>query len=172
MQTLRWRIPSSRSLCHHPHLRGLRTSRAANFAALEPDGDLSLVLGNQPRVACILKESSPLSGGIPEPQIGCNRWQRLRRAHARRNESQQSLPPLLLLRDAQRKAWLYLFGTAAIRLQRNDFRDTLILKADSSNAAPSDPNVALIPLRQPNKDFYRIGVGINFTNLLDSIKKK
>jgi hypothetical protein len=69
-------------------------------------------------------------------------------------------------------SWLYLFGTAAIRLQRNDFRETLILDADSSGAKPSDPNVALLPLKQPNKDFYRIGVGINFTQLLESLKKK
>jgi len=69
-------------------------------------------------------------------------------------------------------AWLYLFGTAAIRLQHNDFQQTLILKADSSGAVPSDPNVALIPLKQPNKDFYRIGIGMNFTKLIDAIKKK
>lgn len=70
------------------------------------------------------------------------------------------------------KSFLYLFGTAALRAQPNqDFR-TIILDADTSGALPSAPNVALLPLKQPNKDFYRFGVALDigkiFTTLFGS----
>lgn len=65
--------------------------------------------------------------------------------------------------------WLYLFGTAAIRLERNKLANTLILQADTTNAQPSDPNVALLPIKQPNKDFYRFGMGINIMKLFTKL---
>lgn len=71
----------------------------------------------------------------------------------------------------KKKNILYLFGTAAIRLNRNQDLSTIILDADTSNATPSAANVALLPLKQPNKDFYRFGVGLDiktlFTGLFD-----
>jgi hypothetical protein len=68
--------------------------------------------------------------------------------------------------------WVYLFGTAAIRLQRNTTQSALILKADTSSAVPSDPNVALLPLRQPNKDFYRFGIGISIDKIFTKLATK
>lgn len=68
--------------------------------------------------------------------------------------------------------WLYLFGTAAIRLDRNKLANTLILQADTTNALPSDANVALLPIKQPDKDFYRFGVGINIMKLFTSLTNK
>jgi hypothetical protein len=67
---------------------------------------------------------------------------------------------------------LYLFGTASIRMSRNQDLRTIVLDADTSNATPSAANVALLPLKQPNKDFYRFGVGLDmkklFTNLFQT----
>ncbi len=67
--------------------------------------------------------------------------------------------------------WLYLFGTAAIRLERNKIGNTLILDADTTNAKPSDPNVALLPIKQPDKDFYRFGMGINIMKLFTKLNE-
>ena len=67
------------------------------------------------------------------------------------------------------KSFLYLFGTAAIRIAHNaDFR-TLILDADNSGATPSAANVALLPLKQPDKDFYRFGVGLDFIKMIKAM---
>jgi hypothetical protein len=62
--------------------------------------------------------------------------------------------------------FLYLFGSASIRLQRNFDQSTLILSSATPTEAPvPSPNVLLIPLRQPNRDFYRIGIGFDFLKL-------
>lgn len=66
-------------------------------------------------------------------------------------------------------SYLYLFGTAAIRISPNHDLQTLILGADTSNATPSSANVALLPLKQPNKDFYRFGVGLDIRKLFDKL---
>lgn len=65
--------------------------------------------------------------------------------------------------------YLYLFGTAAIRLQHNNFPNTLILQSDTTNALPSDPNVALLPLQQPDKDFYRFGLGLDIKKIFTKL---
>lgn len=67
---------------------------------------------------------------------------------------------------------LYLFGTAAIRITRNHDLRTLILDPDTSGAAPSAANVALLPLKQPDKDFYRFGVGLDFIKLIKAMTGK
>lgn len=67
------------------------------------------------------------------------------------------------------KNFLYLFGTASIRLNRNQDLRTIILDADTSSATPSAANVALLPLKQPNKDFYRFGVGLDIKKVFTSL---
>ena len=64
------------------------------------------------------------------------------------------------------KSYLYLFGTASIRITHNKDLRTLILDADTSGATPSAANVALLPLKQPDKDFYRFGVGLDFVKMI------
>jgi hypothetical protein len=64
---------------------------------------------------------------------------------------------------------LYIFGTAALRINRNQDLRTIILDPDTSNATPSSPNVALLPLKQPNKDFYRFGVGLDIKQLFTKL---
>jgi hypothetical protein len=66
-------------------------------------------------------------------------------------------------------SFLYLFGTAAIRITRNHDLQTLVLAPDSSNAIPSSANVALLPVKQPNKDFYRFGVGLDVKKLFTKL---
>jgi len=65
--------------------------------------------------------------------------------------------------------FLYLFGTASLRLNRNQDLRTIILNADTSNANPSAANVALLPLKQPNKDFYRFGVGLDIKKIFTTL---
>jgi hypothetical protein len=67
------------------------------------------------------------------------------------------------------KSYLYLFGTAAIRMTRNHDLRTLILDADGSGATPASPNVALLPLLQPDKDFYRFGVGLDLIKMIKTM---
>ena len=68
--------------------------------------------------------------------------------------------------------WLYVFGSVAVRLQRNTTFPSLILKSDTSSAVPSDPNVALLPLKQPDKDFFRFGVAIGVDKLFSKLATK
>jgi len=65
---------------------------------------------------------------------------------------------------------LYLFGTASLRITHNQDLRTLILDADNSGATPSASNVALLPLKQPDKDFYRFGVGLDFVKMIKNMK--
>lgn len=68
--------------------------------------------------------------------------------------------------------WLYVFGTFAVRLQRNKSFPSLILKSDTSSAVPSDPNVLLLPLKQPDRDFFRFGVAVGIDKLFSKLATK
>jgi hypothetical protein len=67
------------------------------------------------------------------------------------------------------QSYLYLFGTASIRVSRNNDSRAIILDADTSGSTPSAANVALLPLKQPNKDFYRFGVGLDISKLFSKM---
>lgn len=67
------------------------------------------------------------------------------------------------------------FGSAALRFSRNQNQSPLILQPAtivSTSATPpatiSLPSTStwILPLTQPNRDFYRIGIGIDLTDLL------
>lgn len=62
-------------------------------------------------------------------------------------------------------SWLYLFGSSYIRLQRNQNLPPLILATPASPVTLPSPTVFVLPLRQPNRDYYRIGVGLNVNQL-------
>ncbi|HEY0796200.1 MAG TPA: putative Ig domain-containing protein [Acidisarcina sp.] len=66
-------------------------------------------------------------------------------------------------------SYLYLFGSAAIRLAPNQNSSPLILQsATLTQVSVPSASVFVLPLKQPNRDFYRFGVGLN----LNAIFKK
>lgn len=70
--------------------------------------------------------------------------------------------------------FIYLFGTANLRLSRATSLPTFALQNPNANGItvqPFDPNLAIITL--PNtRDTYRIGVGVDLLNLYTTIKTK
>lgn len=63
--------------------------------------------------------------------------------------------------------YLYIFGTVALRFEKDANLAPLVLTAANSSALqliPS-PKVFVEPFQQPNKDFYRIGVGLSIDKL-------
>lgn len=71
-------------------------------------------------------------------------------------------------------ATVYLFGSASLRLQRNITDNSpLILQpavltsiTGTSSTAVPNVNTVVLPLQQPDRDFYRIGVGIDILSLI------
>jgi hypothetical protein len=62
--------------------------------------------------------------------------------------------------------YLFLFGSAAIRLRRNATDSTLILQGATPTEAPvPSANVLVLPLKQPDRDFFRIGIGFDLMKL-------
>jgi hypothetical protein len=61
-------------------------------------------------------------------------------------------------------AYLYLFGSAYIRLAKNQDQSPLILKTASGVTVP-DPSVIVLPLQIPDRDFYRLGIGLNLSQI-------
>ena len=62
-------------------------------------------------------------------------------------------------------SWLYLFGSSYVRLQSNQNLPPLILQTPPTTVTVPSPTVIVLPLRQPNRDYYRIGVGLNISQL-------
>ena len=64
-------------------------------------------------------------------------------------------------------SWLYLFGSAYMRLQSNQNLPPLILQSPPQSAPVTVPSATVfeLPLRQPNRDYYRIGAGLNISQL-------
>jgi hypothetical protein len=62
-------------------------------------------------------------------------------------------------------SWLYLFGSAYIRFRSNVNLPPLVLASPSSTVTVPSPAVAVLPLVQPNRDYYRLGVGVNINQL-------
>jgi hypothetical protein len=60
--------------------------------------------------------------------------------------------------------YLYLFGAAYIRLAKNQDLSPLILKSATGVTLPSADTIVL-PLQQPDRDFYRLGVGLNLSEI-------
>ncbi|HUA15211.1 MAG TPA: hypothetical protein VMG31_07925 [Verrucomicrobiae bacterium] len=62
-------------------------------------------------------------------------------------------------------SWLYLFGSSYIRLEKNQNLPPLILTTPTATVTVPSPTVFVLPLRQPNRDYYRLGVGLNINQL-------
>jgi hypothetical protein len=70
--------------------------------------------------------------------------------------------------------YFYVFGTLALRLEKNTALPPLVLAAASSTALQSipTPSVFVEPFVQPNKDFYRIGIGISIDKIFTKLSTK
>jgi hypothetical protein len=62
-------------------------------------------------------------------------------------------------------SWLYLFGSSYVRLQSNQNLPPLLLQSPATAVTVPSSTVIVLPLRQPNRDYYRIGVGLNINQL-------
>jgi hypothetical protein len=75
--------------------------------------------------------------------------------------------------------YLYLFGSISARLAKNVDYSPLILASvpDSSltgtgSTAIPNPAAVVLPLRQPDRDFYRIGAGISVNQIFTALANK
>jgi hypothetical protein len=57
--------------------------------------------------------------------------------------------------------YLYMFGSASMRLSGNTSSMPLVLGTAPAPSLPLASSVVVLPLQQPNRDFYRFGVGLN-----------
>jgi len=62
--------------------------------------------------------------------------------------------------------FINLFGTALIKPARTQITDPLILEAAPSGTTVPANNVFLLTIPQINRDYYRVGVGIDFISLI------
>jgi hypothetical protein len=67
--------------------------------------------------------------------------------------------------------YLYLFGSAAIRFERNKDQTPLILQTETSTVTIPSTTVVVLPLQQPDRDFYRLGVGLNISQIFTKINQ-
>ena len=68
-------------------------------------------------------------------------------------------------------SWIYFFGTGIFKpgahaITANPF----ILDQAPAGTLPTNPNAVIIPTPQADRDYYRIGVGIDFIDLVNTIK--
>lgn len=65
--------------------------------------------------------------------------------------------------------FINLFGTAMMKLSRTKITDPLILETAPDGTTVSGQNVVIITIPQINRDYYRIGVGIDFVSFVKSL---
>ena len=65
--------------------------------------------------------------------------------------------------------YIYFFGTAKMKPARAQIGPPLILQAAPANTPVPGPNTAIVTLPQIDRDFYRIGVGVDFVSLFKTI---
>jgi hypothetical protein len=77
---------------------------------------------------------------------------------------------------AKSVSFLYLFGSATVRFERNKNNPPLILQSGdissltgSGSSAIPNPGVIVLPLMQPDRDFYRFGVGVDIVNIFKKL---
>lgn len=67
-------------------------------------------------------------------------------------------------------SFVNLFGTALIKPTRTQITDPLILEPAPSGTTVPANNVLLVTVPQINRDYYRVGVGIDFVSLIRKLK--
>lgn len=66
--------------------------------------------------------------------------------------------------------FLYLFGTADILFGGPKGHSAILLQPATNNPTVPDPSILLLSTPQLSRDHYRLGVGIDFLQLIDSFK--
>ncbi len=69
-------------------------------------------------------------------------------------------------------SFIYFFGSASIRLSGNQNYAPLILTVPTGSMTPTVPSatVTVLSTQQPNRDFYRIGIGLNLLDVFSKLK--
>jgi hypothetical protein len=69
-------------------------------------------------------------------------------------------------------SFIYFFGSASMRLNGNQNYSPLILTVPTGNTTPTVPSadVTVLSTQQPNRDFYRIGIGLNLLDIFSKLK--
>ncbi len=62
-------------------------------------------------------------------------------------------------------SYLYMFGSVYTRFQRNQDSSPLILAAETNKPTIPSDGVIVLPLKQPDRDFFRLGVGLNLSQV-------
>ena len=75
------------------------------------------------------------------------------------------LDGILPLSINKSSSYLYLFGSAYIRVARNQDLSPLILETETATVTIPSNTVIVLPLQQPDRDFYRLGVGLNMNQV-------
>jgi hypothetical protein len=66
---------------------------------------------------------------------------------------------------------VYLFGTALMKPRRANITTPLILASAPDTTAVPGPNVAIVPIPQADRDYYRIGVGVDLVGFIKTFAK-
>ena len=61
----------------------------------------------------------------------------------------------------EKAKYVFLYGTALMRLTRTRISDPLVLSAAASGTPVPGPDTAIITVPQTNRDYYKIGIGID-----------
>jgi hypothetical protein len=70
-------------------------------------------------------------------------------------------------------SWIYLFGTGLFKPgAKATIAHPFLLDAAPPGILPTDPNAVVIPTPQADRDYYRVGVGIDLVDLIASWKIK
>jgi hypothetical protein len=70
-----------------------------------------------------------------------------------------------------KNSFLYLFGSTAIKTTGNMSQTQIILASAPNPTAPLSADVTVLPLAVPNRDFNRIGIGVNITSIFCALSK-
>ncbi|HEV2289724.1 MAG TPA: hypothetical protein VGR81_12300 [Candidatus Acidoferrales bacterium] len=62
-------------------------------------------------------------------------------------------------------SWLYLFGSVYMRVLDDVQLSPLVLQVPTTPVTVPSPSVFILPLRQPNRDYFRIGIGLNLSQV-------
>jgi len=66
---------------------------------------------------------------------------------------------------------VYLFGTALMKPRRASINTPLVLAPAPDTTPVPGPNVAIVPIDQIDRDYYRIGVGVDVIGLIKTFVK-
>jgi hypothetical protein len=66
-------------------------------------------------------------------------------------------------------SWIYLFGNGLFNPGTDaSISNPFLLDAAPSGILPTDPNAVMITTRQADRDYYRVGMGIDLADLIAS----